>query len=882
MYQQFLERKVIFLEDYSILSINDVLNRLKSKETGLSSQETEKRLKEYGKNELNSEKTHGFLFCFFKQMCDFSIIILLLAAGVSFLISFLSGENDITDTVVILAIVIINAFIGTLQEKKAEKSLKALKKMSSPTATVLRNGKELKIPSSEVVKGDILILNSGDMVSADARLISSTALKTDESALTGESLPCEKNANVILKLNTPIAEKQNFVFSSTLVVSGHAKAIVTETGMNTEIGKIADMLKEKDDQTPLQKRLGKLSKYLGYGALICCIIIFIIGVLRKNDILSSFMLAVSLAVAAIPEGLPAIVTIVLSKGVSKLSAKGAIIRHLPSCETLGNATVICSDKTGTLTQNKMSVTEIKLPFQPLNSPQTNEKAELLKFSALCSNCSVSTKFSRNKVTGDPTEVAIVNSAIKNGFDIKNDPIKYNRVREIPFDSVRKMMTTVHRNKNGYIIISKGSPQHLIKKCTNIKIGNSVKPLTQTHINEIERNNEEMALKALRVLAVAVKEENTLSGDIENGLTFLGLIGMEDPPRREVVSSVKKCIEAGITPVMITGDQLLTAKVIATRLGIFNDNNKAVDGNMLDKLSDEELKKEIKNIRVFARVTPQHKMRIVKIFKELGETVAMTGDGINDAPALKAADIGCAMGKNGTEVAKNAADLVLTDDNFATIVNAVSIGRGLFDNIKKSVRFLLSCNIGEIMLIFISSLLGLPTPLLPVQLLWLNLVTDSLPAMALGTEKEEENIMKRMPAPKSEGIITKTKAFDIIIEGLLFGSISLIAFLLGKNMFSLEIGRTMAFCTLSIAELFHALNVRSEKSIFTVSPFSNPQLLLSTVICVALQIFSVILPFANRIFDTVPLNKDQWIIVSLLSMVSLVVTETEKLIERHKK
>ena len=872
---------MIFLEDFSVISIKEVLSRLKSSENGLSSYEAEKRLQQNGKNELSGEKSHGFLFCFFKQMCDFSIIILLLAAGVSFFISFLSGENDITDTIVILSIVIINSFIGTIQEKKAEKSLKALKKMASPTATILRNGTEIKIPATDVVSGDILILNPGDMVSADARLISSTALKTDESALTGESLPCEKNANTILMPGTPIAEKSNYVFSSTLIVSGHAKAVVTDTGMNTEIGKIAGMLKEKDDQTPLQKRLGKLSKYLGYGALLCCVLIFIIGVLRKNDILESFMLAVSLAVAAIPEGLPAIVTIVLSKGVSKLSGKGAIIRHLPSCETLGNATVICSDKTGTLTQNKMTVTEINFPFSSKNTPAQSEKSELLKFASLCTNCGVTTRLGKNKVTGDPTEVAIVNAAIKNNFEFKNDPVKYKRIKEIPFDSTRKMMTTVHRTKNGYIIISKGSPQHLIKKCTNIKTGNTVKPITQTHISKIERSNEEMALKALRVLAVAIKEETSLSENIESGLTFLGLIGMEDPPRREVVSSVKKCIEAGITPVMITGDQLLTAKVIAKRLGIFNDSNKAIDGNMLDNMTDEELKNEIKNIRVFARVTPSHKMRIVKTLKESNETVAMTGDGINDAPALKAADIGCAMGKNGTEVAKNAADLILTDDNFATIVNAVSIGRGLFDNIKKSVHFLLSCNIGEIMLIFTSSLLGLPTPLLPVQLLWLNLVTDSLPAMALGIEKEEENIMKRMPTPKNEGIIKKTKAYDIIIEGLLFGSISLIAFTMGKNIFSLEIGRTMAFCTLSISELFHAFNVRSEKSVFTISPLSNPQLLFSTIICITLQIFSVSLPFANKIFDTVPLNKEQWIIVALLSLISLIVTETEKCISRHK-
>ncbi|MBR2876257.1 MAG: calcium-translocating P-type ATPase, PMCA-type [Clostridia bacterium] len=865
------------MEDYSVLSIKETIKKLNSAETGISPAQAEKRLKEYGKNSLTGERHHGFIFCFFKQMCDFSIIILLIAAAISFLISYLSHENDYTDTFAILAIVVINAFIGALQEKKAEKSLKALKKLSSPVATVMRNSKEIKIPAEMVVPGDILILNDGDMVSADARIISATGLKADESALTGESVPCEKASVTLTEKNRPTAEKNNLVFSSTLIVSGHGKAVVTATGMNTEIGKIADMLNEKDDTTPLQKRLAALSKYLGYGALVCCVLIFLIGVLRQNDILSSFMLAVSLAVAAIPEGLPAIVTIVLSRGVGKLASEGAVIRHLPSCETLGNATVICSDKTGTLTQNKMTVTEVRLPF----SRKSSDSQELLNYAALCTNCSKISRFGKTSVSGDPTEVAIVNAAVKNGFDLKTSYDKNKRLKEIPFDSTRKMMTTIHRNKDSYIVITKGSLQHVLKKCSFIKAGNTVKPLTQQHINEIEKLNNDMALKALRVLAVAIKTEKVLPQNPESDLIFLGLIGMEDPPRREVAQAVKKCRDAGITPVMITGDQLLTAKVIATKLGIFDNTSKAVDGNMLDRLSDDELRQEIKSIRVFARVTPEHKMRIVKILKEMGETVAMTGDGVNDAPALKAADIGCAMGKNGTEVAKNASDLVLTDDNFATIVNAVSIGRGLFDNIKKSVRFLLSCNIGEIVLIFIASVFGFSAPLLPVQLLWLNLVTDSLPAMALGVEKEEDNIMTRKPTPKSEGIITKTKAFDIVVEGLLFGVIALIAFILGKNMFSLETGRTMAFCTLSLSELFHAFNVRSEKSIFTISPFSNPQLLTSTLFCIALQICTVIMPFANEIFETTPLSATQWIIVALLSTVSLIVTETEKLIERKK-
>ncbi len=870
------------MDEYCNKPLKDVLKNLNTYEYGLSQKDAFERLKKYGKNELAAEKQHSFIYSFFKGLCDFSIIILIIAGIISFFISFLNGEKDITDTVVIFIIIVLNAFIGALQEKKAAKSLLALKKISSPTATVIRDKKEVKIPCSDVVLGDVFTVSSGDLVPADARIISAVGLKTDESALTGEALPAEKNQNTVLPKNASIAEKHNSLFSGTLVVSGHGKAVVTATGMNTEIGKIANMLKEKDEETPLQKRLSKLSEFLGIGALICCVIIFLIGVIRQNDILSSFMLAVSLSVAAIPEGLPAIVTIVLSRGVSRLSSKGAVIKHLPSCETLGNATFICSDKTGTLTKNKMTVTEINIPYFPSNALNSKESLYILKCASLCTNCSISSKWGKTNVLGEPTEIALVNAAIKNGINLKNESIKFNRIKEIPFDSNRKMMTTIHRDENNYLTVSKGSPQHIIKKCKYIKIGNTVKELSKNHIKEIEKLNEKMALKALRVLAVAERKDMTLPTEKEENLVFLGLIGMEDPPRKDVVNSIKKCKDAGITTVMITGDQLLTANVIAERLGILEKGNISIDGNTLDKMSDEDLKRDIKNIRVFARVTPTHKMRIVKALKNSGETVAMTGDGINDAPALKAADIGCAMGKNGTEVAKSAADLILTDDNFSTIVTAIEIGRGLFDNIKKAVRFLLSCNIGEIMLIFISSIMGFSTPLLPVQLLWLNLVTDSLPAMALGIEKEEENIMKRQPSKKSEGIITKTKAFDIVIEGLLFGAISLIAFILGKNMYSLETGRTMAFCTLSFLELCHALNVRSEKSVFTISPFENPQLLISTVVCIVLQILSVILPFSNKIFDTVPLNKEQWVIVFLLSLVSLIVTETEKLTERIKK
>lgn len=866
------------MADFHSMSTKQVIEHFNSSPDGISQVNANEKLRLYGKNKLPEDRKKSVVALFFSQVADFSVIVLLCAAVISAVISVINGENDFTDTVVILTIVILNAVTGTLQEKKAEKSLEALKKMSSPEACVKRDGVKKKIPSEDVVTGDIICVKSGDMISADARIIKSYGFKTDESALTGESLACEKNGDLVCKPETPTAERGNMIFSSTLAVSGHCEAVVTSTGVNTEIGKIAGMLNSDSESTPLQKRLSRLSKILGACALLCCVFIFIIGVIRKNDVMSSFMLAVSLAVAAIPEGLPAIVTVVLSKGVGKLASRGAIIRRLPSCETLGNATVICSDKTGTLTQNKMTVTEIRLFRKGVSAPTSSECKDILKYSALCTNCEVSKHGIRFKVSGEPTEKALVEAALKNGFLPKDDNALYRRIREIPFDSTRKMMTTVHRLNNSYFVISKGAPQYVLKKCSSVLSGTSQRAITPGDIKSITNANDDMAEGGLRVIAVAFKQIKELTSDIENELTYLGLVGMEDPPRKDVANAVKKCKEAGITPVMITGDQLITAKVIAKRLGIYEEGYLACDGAELDRTSDEELKKIIKDIRVYARVTPEHKMRIVKILRECGETVAMTGDGINDAPALKYADIGCAMGKTGTDVAKNASDLILTDDNFSTIVNAVATGRGLFDNIKKAVRFLLSGNIGEIMLIFFSSLFGLPAPLLPVQLLWINLVTDSLPAVALGVQKPEKDIMKRKPVKKNEGIITKEKAFDIVLEGLLFGFISLFAFTYGKNVFGIEAGRTMAFCTLSLAEVFHSFNVRTDRSVFSVSPFDNPQLVLSTVVCTALQVGVVALPKANEIFNTVMLTKTQWVIVLALCLVPLVVTEIEKIFD----
>ena len=621
------------MADFHSKSVKETFEILKTERNGLKTVDAEKRLRESGKNIISEEKPKSVLSRFFAQFADFSIIVLLVAAGISAVLSFIGGEKDFTDTAVILAIVVLNAIIGTLQERKAQKALDALKKMSSPEAYVKRDGVFKKIPAEKVVKGDIISLKNGDMICADGRIISDSGFSSDESALTGESLPAQKSASRLPPKNAPTAERSNCVFASTLAVSGHCEAVVTATGKDTEIGKIAGMLLTKDEDTPLQKRLSKLSKALGAGALLCCAVIFVLGIIRKNDILSSFMLAVSLAVAAIPEGLPAIVTIVLSRGVGKLASRGAIIRHLPSCETLGNATFICSDKTGTLTENRMTVTEIRLPRGGVFSPESFECKDILKYAALCTNCEVQKKRSKTAVTGEPTEKALFEAAIKNGFDISKEGVIFKRIKEIPFDSTRKMMSTVYRLNSSYVVITKGAPQYLLKLCTSGFSKNGKFALTKYDVRAIENANNDMAEGGLRVIGVAFKEISSLNEKVESDLSFMGLIGMEDPPRKEAENAVKKCKEAGITPVMITGDQLITAKVIAKRLGILEPGDLAKDGAELDAMSDEELKNVVKDIRVYARATPEHKMRIIRALKSCGETVAMTGDGINDAPAL---------------------------------------------------------------------------------------------------------------------------------------------------------------------------------------------------------------------------------------------------------
>ncbi len=858
------------------LSAQEVIEKLGSdKNNGLSDSQAKKRLEKSGENKLAEKKKASLIRRFLEQFSDFCVIILFVACIISFATGVIEGEGDFVEPIVILSIVILNAVIGVYQESRAEKAIDALKKMSAPTATVIRSGKIKKIPSSQLVTGDIIMLESGDMVPADARLVSSNALKVQESALTGESEACVKESSEICAENCPLAEMKNTVFASTNVIAGNGVAVVTQTGMDTQVGKIAHMLQsEESPQTPLQKRLEKIGKALGIGAIAICAVVFILGIIRKSGILPSFMLSVSLAVAAIPEGLPAIVTIVLSMGVQRMAKNNAIIRHLPAVETLGAATVICSDKTGTLTQNKMSVVRVENSLGKVDIKDSQAK-EILFLGSLCNNSRAEKKGKNYVFSGDPTETAIMAAAKESGTDVISISEKHPRIYENPFSGERKMMSTVNVINGARQLTVKGAPDVVIKRCTGVEINGKALPMTAARKRKIMEQNNLMAENALRVIAVAYrKAEDDYS---EENLIFAGLIGMEDPPRPEAARSVEICKRAGITPVMITGDHAVTACAIAKKLGIYNGSD-AVTGSEIERMSDKELTVATKNCRVFARVSPQHKVRIVKAFRSRGEITAMTGDGVNDAPALKAADIGCAMGKNGTEVAKNAADMILTDDNFATIVKAVEQGRGIYDNIKKAVHFLLGTNIGEIVAVFAASLLGLSQPLIPIQLLWINLVTDSLPAMALGTEKTEKNIMDRKPVSPKKGFFSDGLWLDIMLEGLLIGVLTLLAFSVGNIIYgSLELGRTMAFATLSFCEIAHAVNMRSTQPLFKAGIFSNKMMNIAVAVCTGVQAAVMIIPSLAEIFGTVPMNGAQWAIVAALSLVTLVIGEAGKII-----
>ena len=846
---------------------------------GLNENEAKKRLNIYGENILKEKKKESFFKKFIKQFNDFMIITLIIAAIISCILSFLNQSNDYLDSIIIVVIVVFNALIGLIQENKAEKSIEALKKLSSPTTKVKRNSKIITIDSKDLVPGDIIILETGALVPADCYLYEAYNLKVEESALTGETVPVLKEANIKLKEKIAIGDIKNMVFSSTIITNGHAEAIVVDTGMNTKVGKIADMIiSDSAPSTPLQKRLSNVGKILGIFSLGICFLIFIIGSFKGISIFEMFMTSVGLAVAAIPEGLPAIVTIMLSIGVTKMARKNAIIRKLPAVETLGSSRVICSDKTGTLTQNKMQIVKV---YDAKGTTQEKDTKFILELGCMCTDSYLNSSNGKIDIDGEPTENAIVEAALKYKIN-KNDLYnKMKRVNEIPFDSNRKLMTTIHKLSNGkYRIITKGAPDTLIKRCSTYYENSSVKSINHTIKDNILKFNETMAKDALRVLAISYYDTPTLpynitSNEIEKNLTFVGLVGMIDPPRVGVKDAVLTCKKAGIKTVMITGDHILTAKAIATNLGILKKDELAITGDELDKLSDRDLRKNIMKYSVFARVSPEHKVRIVKAFQSTGAVVAMTGDGVNDAPALKIADIGVSMGKNGTDVAKNASDMILTDDNFVTIVEAIKEGRHIYENIKRAIHFLLATNIGEIVTIFVGLLLGLDSPLLAIQLLWINLVTDSFPAIGLGLEKADKHIMDKKPINPKKGIFSNGLLNKIFFEGCMIGILTLISFYIGKTNYSLDVARTMAFASLGMLELFHSLNLRSDNSLFEVGLFKNKYLSLCIAISLILQILVIVItPIAN-IFNVVPLNSTQWIYVIIISIIPIVIMEIKK-------
>lgn len=859
--------------------------------TGLSTSEVKKRQELYGNNKLTETKPKSFFKRFIEQVSDFMIIVLIAAA----VISFFSGEEK--EAYLILFIVIVNALLGIMQESKAEKSLEAIKKLSSPSSKVIRNNQEVVLPIEEVVPGDIVLIDAGDYIPADIRIIESHSLKVDESALTGEALPVEKNNKIIADESVPLGDRINSGYMSTVVTYGRGKGIVVATGMETEMGKIANMLSETEtSRTPLQKNLGQLGKTLAIIALIICTFIFIIGVLQGRDIKQMFITAISLAVAAIPEGLPAIVTVVLAIGMQNLVKRKAIMRKLPAVETLGSTSIICSDKTGTLTQNRMTIEKVFLnnKISSVNEIKniSNNLQNLINFGLLCNDTKVNMNNNKYSKIGDPTEIALVDLAINLNVDPINVIDNLERIFELPFDSERKLMTTVNIINNKRVSITKGAPDILLSRCETIDINNHIVTFDEEQSKSVVESNLAMANEALRVLAFGYKildDDVDLSKltheNLENNLTFFGLVGMIDPPRPEAKAAIAVCKKAGIKTIMITGDHKNTAIAIAKQLDIIENEKQALSGIELDKLSDEELFKTIGNYLVYARVSPVNKVRIVNTWRSKGEVVAMTGDGVNDAPALKSSDIGVAMGITGTEVAKGAADMVLTDDNFATIVNSVEEGRTIYANIKKSIHFLLSCNIGEIFTILLATLFGTLIfdfaimPLTATQILWINLVTDSLIAIALGLEKSEPNVMDKKPRDTNKSIFHGGLGKAIGIQGFIIGIISFAAYYIGYKLGndSESLAMTMTFMTLAFSQLFHSFNTRSEDfSIFKIGIFSNKYLNYAFIISVLLQLSTMLFPFSRDLFKIEVLSISQFLIVILLSIIPIIIVELIKL------
>lgn len=880
-------------------------------EKGLSKEKVEERQEKYGFNELQQIAKKSIIQRFLEQFKDFSIIVLIIAAIVSGIVGVLQGEG-ITDTIIILIVVIVNAIIGVAQESKAEKSLEALQKLSDHASKVIRNENMEVVPSKELVPGDIVVLDTGDYIPADLRIIEAVNLKTQESSLTGESVPVEKTSEIIEEQEIGIGDRKNMLFSSSLVTYGRGKGIVVETGMTTEVGKIAGMINSTEKQeTPLQQKLDKLGKTLGIAALVICAVIFILGILQGKEIISMFMTAVSLAVAAIPEGLVAVSTIVLAIGVQKMVKKNAIVKRLPAVETLGSATVICSDKTGTLTQNKMTVEKIfwndaTREASNISDDEIDEElTKLVYANMLCNDTKIS---SDGTLTGDPTETALVDM----GFKLNFDPSIYDRmerVEEIPFDSDRKLMTTVNKVGDKYVVYTKGGIDEILKRCNSYEIGGQISEELESYINKIRQENEKMAQNALRVLGCAYKEIDHIPTKeemktIENDLIFIGMVGMIDPPREEAKLAVEKCKTAGIKTVMITGDHKITATAIAKKLGILENDDEAITGLELEQMTDEELEKNVRHYSVYARVSPEHKVRIVKAWQKNGEVVAMTGDGVNDSPALKKADIGCAMGIVGTDVAKEAADVILTDDNFATVVSAVEEGRKIYDNILKVIQFILSSNIGEVVVLFFATLL---TPLfskwfgitdingleilLPIHILWINLVTDSLPALALAFDPANSDIMQRKPIKPGKGIFTKGMTWRVVYQGIMIGGLTLAAFMIGLattkepigtltlDQSKIEVGQTMAFVTLALSELVHVFNVRdNKKSIFKTGIFNNMKLIGAIIISALLMFVILLIPGLREIFSIPVLPKENIIELICLVLAPIVIVEIFKLLK----
>ncbi|EOU1682122.1 calcium-transporting P-type ATPase, PMR1-type [Clostridium perfringens] len=863
-------------------SKNEILKELDVDEkNGLSSNEALRRLEKYGKNKLVTKKKKTLFKQFLSQLKDVMIYILIIAAIIS---AFL---GEISDALIILLVIVINAVIGVVQESKAEKALDALKELSTPKALVKRDGSLKEILSEDIVPGDIVIIDAGRYIPGDLRLIDTANLKIEESAFTGESVPSEKDASFLPDKEIPIGDQNNMAFMSTLATYGRGIGVVVGTGMNTEIGKIAKMIEqEENDETPLQKKLSELGKILGFLAVGICILIFIISFFQGRDLLEMFLTSISLAVAAIPEGLPAIVAIVLALGVQRMVKKNAIIRKLPAVETLGSVSIICSDKTGTLTQNKMTVTTVYTNDSYIKESEfnlnENESKLLVDCMVLCNDAT----YSEKNQTGDPTEIALLESSFKLNILKEKLEKEFKRIDEIPFDSDRKLMTTVNLvDDKKARVFTKGALDSILSICNRISINGKLLDFTKEYKAKVLENSNIMSDKALRVLAFAYKDiskENIVLDSLEKDLVFIGMVGMIDPPRLEVKDSIKLCKSAGITPVMITGDHKNTAFAIANELGIAENISQAITGHEIDKFKEEEFNEKIINYRVFARVSPEHKVKIVKAFKSHGNIVSMTGDGVNDAPSLKAADIGVAMGITGTDVSKGASDMILTDDNFSTIVSAVEEGRKIYLNIKKSIVFLLSCNLGEILTLFTAILLNWNSPLQPIHILWVNLITDSFPALALGVDKTKEDVMNNPPRNPKESIFVKSDKVQLTINGILIGGITLFAFKLGERLYadSLIHAQTMAFVVLSVSQLFLSLSLRSNtKSAFSLGLFSNKYLVYSILLGIFLQVIIISISFIANIFKVTPLLLYDWIVVILVSLIPFAINEILKLFRK---